>query len=208
LGKKTHCKADSSPSFSAFSTASAVKNEIDGIVALDRETTNGAMTMKIAVLSDIHDNIWQLEALLKTLEPVAAAVFCGDFCAPFTLKQLAEGISGTLHVVFGNNDGDQLLLSRIADQAGNVQLHGPFAELELDGRHIFAIHYPQVARAVAASGHYDLVLYGHDHIACVKQFGRTVLANPGEVMGRFGRSTYGLYDTLSGGFEIQEVPRK
>jgi len=45
--------------------------------------------MKIAVLSDIHDNIWKLEEGLKSIEninDVQAMVFCGDLCAPFTLK--------------------------------------------------------------------------------------------------------------------------
>ena len=37
--------------------------------------------MKIAVLSDIHDNIWKLETLLVGLE-ADVLVFCGNFCAP------------------------------------------------------------------------------------------------------------------------------
>ena len=39
--------------------------------------------MKIAILSDVHDNIWKLETLLASLE-AQALIFCGDFCAPFT----------------------------------------------------------------------------------------------------------------------------
>ncbi|MDD3826348.1 MAG: metallophosphoesterase family protein, partial [Anaerolineae bacterium] len=54
--------------------------------------------MKIAVLSDVHDNIWKLEKLLASLE-ADALVFCGDFCAPFTLAQIAEGFGGPVHVV-------------------------------------------------------------------------------------------------------------
>jgi uncharacterized protein len=54
--------------------------------------------MKIAVLSDIHDNIWALERLLEDLQ-ADVLIFCGDFCAPFTLAQIAEGFSGPIHVV-------------------------------------------------------------------------------------------------------------
>ena len=154
--------------------------------------------MRIALLSDIHDNIWRLEEVLPRLKEAQALVFCGDFCAPFTLKMLAEGFQGPVHVVFGNNDGDKLLLCRVAAQAGNVTLHGEFAELELGRRRIAATHYPEIARGLAASGHYDLVAFGHTHEYLCEQVGQAVLLNPGEVMGRFGLSTWAIYDTETG----------
>jgi len=161
--------------------------------------------MKIAVLSDTHDNIWNLDQVLAELarQPdVGALIFCGDFCAPFTLQQIAEGFAGPVHVVFGNNDGDQLLLSRVAGRFEHVTLHGLYAELEYGGRRIAVIHYPDLARRLAQSGQFDLVCYGHDHTAKVERVGETLLANPGEVMGRFGRPGYGLYDTESGEFAL------
>jgi len=79
--------------------------------------------MKIAILSDIHDNIWKLEEVLEGLGEAQELIFCGDFCAPFSLGMLAEGFRGPIHVVFGNNDGDKLLLSQVAAKAGNVTLH-------------------------------------------------------------------------------------
>ena len=45
--------------------------------------------MRIAILSDTHDNIWKLDEVLKQVGDAGALLFCGDFCAPFTLlKQL------------------------------------------------------------------------------------------------------------------------
>lgn len=162
--------------------------------------------MRVAVLSDIHDNIWNLARVLERLQGEAdVLIFCGDFCAPFTLKQIAEGFSGPIHVVFGNNDGDPLLLSQVASAFRHVTLHGPFAELELGGRRVAVTHYPQIGKALLKSGLYALVCYGHSHGAEVVREGNAVGINPGEVMGRFGRSTYALYDTASGEAEIREV---
>ena len=161
--------------------------------------------MIIAVLSDIHDNIWKLEEVLNELGEAQELIFCGDFCAPFTLKQIAESFPGPVHVVFGNNDGDKLLLSRVAAQAGNVTLQGEFAELQLGGRKIAVTHYPAIAAGLAAGDRYDLVCYGHSHGAAEKRVGNTLLINPGEVMGRFGRSTYVLYDTGTGKTTLREV---
>jgi len=163
--------------------------------------------MKIAVLSDVHDNIWRLETLLEDINRsgVEALLFCGDLCAPFTLKQIAEGVDGPVHFVLGNNDGDVLLLSRIANGLDNATLHGHFAYLELGGRKVAINHYPRIARDQALSGQYDLVCYGHDHTANVERIGDTLLVNPGEGMGRFGKSTYALYDTETGTAEIRNV---
>jgi putative phosphoesterase len=163
--------------------------------------------MLIAVLSDIHDNIWNLSDALDKLREVGAEalLFCGDFCAPFTLAQLGRDFQGPVNAVFGNNDGDPRLLVQIAQAAGNVTLHGQHAELTLAGRRIAINHYPEIARQIAAGGNFDLVCYGHDHQSYVGEVGRTLLANPGEVMGRFGEPTFGLYDCESGQFALQAV---
>jgi putative phosphoesterase len=160
--------------------------------------------MKLAILSDVHDNIWKLKTLLADLE-ADVLIFCGDFCAPFTLAQIAEGFSGPVHVVFGNNDGDQFLLARVAGNFPHVTLHGDFAELEMDGRQVVITHYPQIGQALARGGTYDLVCHGHSHERVIETLGRTVRVNPGEVMGRFGLSTYALYDTRTGEAEIVQV---
>ena len=163
--------------------------------------------MKIAILSDVHDNIWKLAEVLEDARDagVRAAIFCGDLCAPFTLKQIGEGIDGPVHAVLGNNDGDVLFLSRIANGMDNVTLHGPFARVQLDGRKVAINHYPPLARDQALSGQYALVCHGHDHEANVERIDGTLLVDPGEVMGRLGKTTYALYDTTTGEAEIREL---
>ena len=163
--------------------------------------------MIIAVLSDIHDNIWNLAHALRAVQGSRAEVliFCGDFCAPFTWAQLGKEFDGPVHAVLGNNDGDPRLLLQNAQATGNVTLHGQYVELVLGGRRIAVNHYPEIARQLAKGGQFDLVCYGHDHQAQVEQVGKTVLANPGEVMGRFGLPSYGLYDCESGQFELHSI---
>jgi len=165
--------------------------------------------MIIAVLSDIHDNIWNLADALAQVQAAGAQelIFCGDFCAPFTLSQIGEGFAGPVHAVLGNNDGDPRLLQLNAQAAGNVTLYGQYAELPLDGRLVAVNHYPEIARRLAESGQFDLVCYGHNHLAAVEPVGRGLLANPGEIMGRFGAPSFGLYDTVSGRFEVRLVTR-
>jgi putative phosphoesterase len=161
--------------------------------------------MRIAICSDIHDNIWKLEEALPDMNKANVLLFCGDFCAPFSLAQLARGFEGPIHAVFGNNDGDPRLLLKVAADSGNATLYGAIAELTLGGLHIAVVHYPEIARGLAASGIYDVVCYGHDHSVQQQQVDDTLLLNPGEIMGRFGRSTYMLLDADARETTIHEV---
>lgn len=164
--------------------------------------------MKAAVLSDIHDNIWNLERALKQVEQQHAQVllFLGDFCAPFTLAQIAEGFDGPVHAIFGNNDGDTFLLSKIAAQYPRVTLYGHSAELELDGLHLALNHYPEIARSLAHSRRYHAVFSGHDHKRYQETIEETLWANPGEVMGRFGAPSFGIFDTTTREFVHVDIP--
>jgi len=161
--------------------------------------------MKIGVISDIHDNLWALEEVMRRLGECEALFCLGDLCAPFTISAIVQTFGGAIHVVWGNNDGDKLAIARNADQAGNVILHGEFAEFTLEGRKIALTHWPQVARALAMGQEYDLVCYGHNHQRHKEWVGRTLLLNPGEVMGRFGVRSAAIYDTDAGDAEIIEV---
>ncbi len=153
--------------------------------------------MKAAIVSDIHDNIWNLEAILRQIQHMGAEMllFLGDLCAPFTLAQLAEGFGGPIHVIFGNNDGDTFMISKIASKHPHVTLHGQMAEIEVAGKKVALNHYPDIAKRLAESGAYDAVFSGHDHKRYVHTVGKTLWANPGEVMGRFGQPGFGIWDT-------------
>lgn len=161
--------------------------------------------MIVAVLADIHDRLDHLARALEGCRQAQALLFLGDFCAPFTLREMAQGFSGPVHAVLGNNDGDALLLERAAREAGHVTLYPIVASLELDGARLALAHYPEVGEALARTGDYQAVFSGHTHQVRQTKVGRTLWINPGELMGRFGRPTYGLYDTRSAGFSLQEL---
>lgn len=164
--------------------------------------------MTIAVMSDIHDNIWNLEIALREIHQTDAEVllFLGDFCAPFTLKQIADTFTGPIHAVLGNNDGDPLLLERISSGYDHVTLHGQYGEITVANRTIGLNHYPDIAQRIAESGQLDAVFSGHDHKKYQHVMNRTLWANPGEVMGRFGEPSFGVYDTDTGSFEHVSIP--
>jgi len=161
--------------------------------------------MRIAVISDIHDHLEPLRRALELVGDCEALLCCGDVCAPITLREMAQHFAGPIHVVKGNNDGDMLFMGQVAREAGNVTLHGEYGEVELAGRKIAFVHYPRLAEGLAALGDYDLVCHGHDHIARQVWVGKTLLLDPGEIMGWRGRRSCAVYDTETGEAEILEL---
>ena len=59
-------------------------------------------------MSDTHDNIWNLEDALAVIkvENAGIIIHCGDFIAPFMLKELDKA-NIPVYGVLGNNDGSQ-----------------------------------------------------------------------------------------------------
>jgi len=143
-----------------------------------------------------------LERGLQRLADCHVLLCLGDLCAPFTAAAIAEGFEGAVHLVWGNNDGDKWRIAQVAQGYPQLHLHGEFAQLELDGKKIALTHYPHLARALAAGQQYDLVCHGHDHQRNIEEVGRTLLLDPGEVMGRFGVSSVARYDTETDKAEI------
>jgi len=163
--------------------------------------------MIIATMSDSHDNIWNLRKALQIIgrEKVGMILHCGDFVAPFMLKEL-DGAGICVHAVFGNNDGDQHQLTRLAlTELEQIHLHGLVAELDIDGFRIALTHYYAVGHGLALSKRYDMVCYGHSHVYRLETAGSTPLLNPGEIMGKEGRPGFCLVDTSSGTVTEQNI---
>jgi len=157
--------------------------------------------MKIGIISDTHDRIENTARALAIIKEKGANVLihCGDFCAPFMMNELAK-FDGEVHCVFGNID-DRFLTPNRAKEFG-INFHGDSAELEFDGNKIAVNHYPNLAEALASTGKYKAVFYGHNHMADKKKIGDTLLCNPGELMGRKGKPSFGIYDTKTNDLEF------
>ena len=159
--------------------------------------------MIFAVMSDSHDQIWNVRKALETIKKheAEAIIHCGDFVAPFILKELnAAGLP--VHGVFGNNDGDRFLLTKFSlTTLSHINLYDPVGELDLGGLKVAFTHQQIIAEGLAATGKYGLVCFGHSHEASVEKVGETVLLNPGEIMGKEGPPTFYLVDTSGPAYE-------
>lgn len=152
--------------------------------------------MKVAILSDIHDNLARLTEALEIVkkENIEIGICCGDVTSIETLEILAAPFK-TLYLALGNAD------FKLAQTTGmipeNVKWFERFGAMELSGKKIAIVHRDNEAKNVAAEGVYDLVFYGHTHTPWEKKIGRTTILNPGEVSGQFGPASFCIYNLES-----------
>jgi len=169
--------------------------------------------MKICLVSDSHDHRRLLASAVEDARRHGAQVVlhCGDLVAPSTLHSITK-LGLPIHVIHGNNAGDLFHLSRVAHESkGQITYYGQDAALTLAGKRIFMVHYPHYAKAMAATGDYDLVCNGHEHKARIEEItnvkgGKTLRLDPGTVAGIGSRPTYILGDLETMKFEIRDVP--
>lgn len=141
--------------------------------------------MRIAIFSDTHDNIPNLRAAVTYCNAYAVTVIihCGDLISPFMLPVLAE-FGGVVHLIYGNNIGDQHLISqRCGTTYPSLTHHGIFGAIEAGGVKFAFTHYPEMARGLASQGRFQVVCCGHNHRYGVERLGDCLLINPGELLG-------------------------
>jgi putative phosphoesterase len=169
--------------------------------------------MKICLVSDSHDHRRLLASAVADAKARGAEVVlhCGDLVAPSTLHAITK-LGLPIHAIHGNNAGDLYHLSRIAHESkGQINYYGQDASFTLAGKKIFMVHFPHYAKAMAATGDYDLVCNGHEHKARIEEIanvrgGKTLRLDPGTVAGIGSKPTYILGDLEKMTFEIRDVP--
>ena len=160
--------------------------------------------MKIAIISDSHDNVPNIDEALKIIkaEEIKTIIHCGDICAPSVTKYLAENFAGKIYHTAGNVEGDHQAITK-EKGIKNFVFFDEAGEVELNGKKIAFIHYPDKAKELAESGKYDLVFYGHNHTPWEEIIGQTKLVNPGTLAGLFAKPTFAIYDTTNDNLELK-----
>jgi len=162
--------------------------------------------MKIAIISDIHENFHNLILALQEIEKLnIQQILClGDLMNSGVAKLLATQHI-PVHMIWGNNDGEKVditLASKRANSSLSVSSN-VYDFLELDNRKIFISHYEDLAIPMAKSGEYHAVFYGHTHVRSVEKINACWVVNPGEIAaGKTKKATFAIYDTTKNEVEI------
>lgn len=157
--------------------------------------------MKFAIVSDTHDNTANFNKAIDWInkENIKLILHCGDITSQETIEEAEKNFDGQIEFVRGN--GDFNLNHNLKD----------LMEVDLGGKKVVFIHYPDLAKKLAESKKYDLVFYGHTHKPWLdrKSFSKgsekkiCLLVNPGELAGQRYKPTFAVYDTEDDKLELK-----
>jgi len=153
--------------------------------------------MRIAIVSDSHDNLPNIQKFLKWVNEnnIEMIVHCGDLAAPsIIVEELGPKFKKPIHFVHGNV-ADQELNEKISADFKHITCHGDVGEIEVENKKIAFCHYPNQGKELAANGRYDWVFYGHDHKPWEEVINKTRMLNPGTLAGMFNKATFAVYNT-------------
>lgn len=151
--------------------------------------------MKIAIISDTHDNLANLKKALDWIkkENIKLVLHCGDIQSQETIDFANKNFEGEIKFVKGNADWNLDLPDHL--------------EIEFNKKKIGFVHFPNEAKKMAQSGNFDLVFYGHTHRPWDEKVGECHMVNPGELAGQFTKPTFAIYDTSTGTLELKILER-
>ena len=159
--------------------------------------------MKIAIISDIHDNLANLRIFLNwsKKESVEKIICCGDITNSETVDFLAKNFAGEIIVIRGNMEVyDESLLSNYL----SINYLGRFGVTEIDGTLVGLCHEPDfIPQVIFRNKGVKIIFYGHTHKPWLESLDGITKVNPGTLGGVFQKASFALWDTKTGALELK-----
>jgi len=164
--------------------------------------------MKIAIISDIHDNLVNLEKCLKWCKEnkIEEIICCGDVTNSETLKFLSANFKGIIYLIRGNAeiyDEDEITLPRRATKYKNIKYYGRAGCFKIDKINICICHEPFFIDDILDKNKCDIVFYGHTHKPWESLKNGTKLINPGTLSGTFQKATFAVLNSENSDMELK-----
>ena len=158
--------------------------------------------MRIVIISDIHDNLVNLEKCLDWCKEnkIENIICCGDVTNGETLKFLSVNFFSDIYLVQGNveiYDEDEI------KEYGNIKYFGKVGRFELEGKFIGLCHELYLVEKVLKQGKCDTIFYGHTHRPWTSEKHDVKIVNPGTLGGMFEKATFAAWDTKSEKLELK-----
>lgn len=158
--------------------------------------------MKIAIISDIHDNLENLKIALNWINKnkINKLICCGDVTNDETIEFLAHNFLKDIYLVKGNC---ALFDEKKVLNFKNISYFGKIGKINLAGKNIGICHEPFLRDAVLNLGRCDLIFYGHTHEPWEEEYQGVRTVNPGTLGGVFLKGTFAVWDTESGEMDLK-----
>jgi len=152
--------------------------------------------MRLAIISDIHDNLINLEKCLQYCknENIPNLIFCGDTTTIQTAAYLAANFHGEIFMVRGNIE---LWEEEEIRPYKNINYLKEMGVIEIDGINIGLCHEPDKVNKLLEKNdpQPEFIFYGHTHKPWLEKRGLATIVNPGNMAGVWHQATFATFDT-------------
>lgn len=134
--------------------------------------------MIIAIISDLHDNLANLETCLRWCQKqnINKLICCGDITNIETIKYLANNFLGKIFLVPGNC---RLYKEEDLKHFKNIKYRPNIFYLAISGTKIAFCHEKIKIKRIKKG--MDFIFYGHSHKPMIEKDKNTIIANPGNI---------------------------
>lgn len=164
--------------------------------------------MLIAIISDLHDNLVNLEKCLTWCQQnkIGKIICCGDVGNITTLKFLSTNFSGEIFLVTGNAetyDTDNLASLK------NITYFGELGQEIIGGHNIGFCHKDQEIPGLIkkSSETFNFIFYGHSHRPWLEKKNGIQIANPGNLANIFYPATFAILETANSHLELKLIDK-
>ena len=138
--------------------------------------------MLIAIISDLHDNLFNLKKFLawSKQNKVKKIICCGDVGNAKTLKFLATNFSGDIFLVAGNAETFEV---KNIIKYPNIKFYQETGVVNLAGLYLGFCHQVYKAKKIIkeSDNKLNFIFYGHSHKPWLEKTKDIILANPGNL---------------------------
>jgi putative phosphoesterase len=162
--------------------------------------------MIIAIISDIHDNLVNLDKCLIWCkkEKINTIICCGDVCNSDTLKFLSANFGGEIFLVDGN--GETFTESDL-EGLKNIKYRQEIAVEKISELTLGFCHQDRdIEKVIKKSGNLpDFIFYGHSHKPWLEKKNGMFIVNPGNISGTFFHATFAVLNTKTKNLELKII---
>ena len=159
--------------------------------------------MKIAIISDIHDNLANLEIFFEIIskENIEKIICCGDVCNQETLEILAKKFNSSIIIVFGNAE---VYSPEDLKKYSNITDLGRFGYIQINNFKVGVCHEPGFIRNLfQEKPDLNFIFYGHTHKPWMSMKNKATLINPGTLGGVFQKPSFAIWDDETGKIKLK-----
>ncbi len=163
--------------------------------------------MKVAILSDIHDNLSNLNIFFELISKkigenkIENIICCGDVTNEETLKELSLKFTGIIYLVKGNGE---IYQEKNLEKYKNINYLGRYNTLKLGNFKIGICHEPIFIKTLLEKEkNLNFIFYGHTHKPWLSIKNKATTINPGTLGGVFQKPSFAIWDSDNGKIKLK-----